>query len=255
LPDNHVEPPDVGVLLTGPNSPRFWTEVGNSVDWVKYVWTGPAPDVLVYLNQVYRGRQFSSQTIYTSITEGVANLKIPDAVCGQVVIHESGPFSPNRAYLQIRREFSEFLVCAAPVGNSFFVTARKIDRFRHVKWWHYLLTVGLLMGLFVTATAYFGQLGGIVCTALVFTFVWSLFRYASQPALSWLGEHLPEVPMIGALYLRWFRPDTYFRQDLHAAFMTLVDNAIRDVVAGLDPAAPIRPATESQSGPILKEPI
>lgn len=241
------------LVLAPPNSPQFWREVGNSFDWVKYVWVGPTPIITVDLNNVYAGRQFSSQTIYEGIIESVAGLKIPGVVIGPQIIHEAGPFSPYRAYLRIRREFSEFLVCAAPVGSSFFVTVRKIDRFPHVKWWHYLIVFVAYSFLSVAATLYFGRLGGLVFTVVLLALIWSLMRYGSHMNASWLGEKLPEIPVIGGLYLRWFRPDTFFRQDLHTAFLSLVDRAIRDVVTGIDPTQPLRPATEYHGGPILKD--
>ena len=253
-PENYVEVPNpVGFLVSPPSVAEFWQEAGKTWDWVKYVWVGPTPNVTVDLNNLYPGLQFSSQAIYEGIIDAVSGLQIPGVVVGPQIIHEGGPFSPFRVYLRIRREFSEFLVCAAPVGKSFFVTVRKIDRFRHVKWWHYLLVFlgySFLSGL---ATLILGPMGGTVFTVLLIALVWSLMRYGSHISTSWLAEKLPEMPVIGGLYLRWFRPDTYFRQDLHSAFLSLVDRAIRDVLTGLDPTQPVRPATERHGGPILKD--
>ena len=216
------------------------------------MWVGPTPNVTVDLNNVYAGRKFSAQAIYEGIIEAVEGLKIPGVSVGPQIIHEGGPFSPHRAYLRIRREFSEFLVCAAPVGNSYFVTVRKIDRFRHVKWFHYFIVFGALVGLVFGSALAFGWEWAWIILVLLLTLAWSLMRYAAQFIRSRLAEKLPEIPVLGALYLRWFRPDTFFRQDLHSAFLTLVDAAIRDVVTGLDPAPPTRPATETHGGPILK---
>jgi hypothetical protein len=253
-PENHVEAPDLAALVTtAPGDPKFWQEVGKAFDWVKYVWVGPTPNVTIDLNNVYAGRRFSSQTIYEEIIRAVGSLKIPGVICGPQIIHEGGPFSPYRAYLRIRREFSEFLVCAAPVGDSFFVTVRKIDRFRHVKWWHYLIVLLMFLNVLTAAVLEFGITGGVVFCALLVSLLWSLMRYASRMVKSWLGEKLPEIPVIGGIYLRWFRPDTFYRQDLHSAFLVLVDEAIRGVVTGLDPTQPVRPATEHHGGPILKD--
>jgi hypothetical protein len=253
LPANHVSP-DLRAFLTGPMSPYFWGELKNTVDWAEYVWTGPKPQVRLHFGQVYPGQQFSSQAIYKDISDAVWKLKLPDTVCHPRIIHEGGPFTPYRTYLQIRREFSEFLVCAAPVGNSFFVTARKIDHFRHVKWWHYLIALNTFAGFLIGSIMNFGALGGSICVALMVSFIWSVFRYAAQTSFHWLNNQLAEIPVLGSLYLRWFRPDTYFRQDLHSAFMNLVDGVIREVVAGLAPQPPMRPETSTHGGPILKTP-
>ncbi len=251
-PENYVEPPNLGKLVTtGPNEAHFWQEVDRTFDWVRYMWVGPTPNVTIDLKNVYPGRQFSPQSVYAGILEAIAGLRIPGVVASPQIIHEGGPFSPYRAYLRIRRELSEFLVCAAPVGNSFFITVRKIDRFVHVKWFHYLFVLAFLAGVVFGSFVVFGNPGGFVFSMILFSLAWSLMRYAAHMTMSWLGEHLPSVPVIGALYLRWFRPDTYFRQDLHSAFLALVDSAIKSVLAGMDPTQPIRPATENQGAPIL----
>lgn len=253
-PENYAEPPNVATLvMTPPHEAQFWQEVGKTFDWIKYVWVGPAPNVTLELNKVFPSQRFSSQAIYEGIIEAVSGLKIPGVVADRRIIHEGGPFSPYRAYLQIRREFSEFLVCAAPVGDSFFVTVRKIDRFPHVKWWHYLIVFFAYLFVSGSATLYFGRVGGGVFNIVLLSLIWSIMRYSSHITKSWLGEKLPEIPVIGALYLRWFRPDTYFRQDLHSAFLSLADSAIQKVVTGMDPTQPTRPATEYHGGPILKE--
>jgi hypothetical protein len=53
-PENYAEAPNVAALvLTPPNQPLFWQEVGKTVDWVKYVWVGPTPNVTIDVNNVY----------------------------------------------------------------------------------------------------------------------------------------------------------------------------------------------------------
>jgi len=79
--------------------------------------------------------------------------------------------------------------------------------------------------------------------------VWSILRSTSVSKKGWMAEHLHEVPILGALYLGWFRPDTYFRQNFHHAFLTLVFAAIKDVVAGLSQPQGI-PNSPTLGGPI-----
>lgn len=252
-PENHVDPPDLTKLLpilSIPTEGPFWTEAGKTVDWLRYLWTGPDPRVEINLRNIYPGVQFSAQMIYQAIIDEVSRLAIPGVQYGREILHESGPFSAYRAYLRIRREFSEYFVCAAPVGSGYFVSVRKIDRFPHVKWFHYL-PVMMLLGLIFLVGLYFnGLLGGLIAMALLVSFGWSLCRYAAHGARSWLSEHLPELPVAGPLFMRWFRPDSYYRQDIHAAFLSLVDSAIRRVVEGLEPAPAVRPPAETLAGPI-----
>ena len=255
-PDNHVDPPDLSKLLpvlSIPESGPFWTEAGKTAEWLRYLWTGPNPKIEINLRNIYPGVQFSAQTIYQGIIDEVARLAIPGVRYGREILHESGPFSAYRAYLRIHREFSEYFVCAAPVGAGYFVSVRKIDRFPHVKWFHYL-PVAMLVGLFFLWGVYLdGLLGGLVFAAVLVSFLWSICRYAAQAAKNWLSEHLPEIPIVAPLYLRWFRPDSYYRQDVHAAFLSLVDSAIRQVLEGLEPAPALRPAPQTLGGPIRSD--
>jgi hypothetical protein len=117
-PENYTEPPNLATLVTtAPSDQQFWQEVGKTFGWVRYVWVGPKPDVKVDLNDVFPGQTCSSQAIYEGIIGAVGGLKIPGVVIGPQIIHESGPFSPYRAYLRIRRHRSG-IPSSLPFGKS-----------------------------------------------------------------------------------------------------------------------------------------
>lgn len=243
-PSNHVDPPDLSKLL--PFLPKaekspFWSEVGNLFAWLRYLWEGPAPEIRINLRNVYPDFQVSPKAVYQGILQEIARKEIPGVRYGEAVLHESGPFSPYRAYLQIRREFSDFFVCAAPVGTSFFVSVRTIDRYPRSRWFHFLYVAFLVFVISFLGFVWDGTAGAIALPILSLSLVWSVCRYAAYSVEGFLSEHLPEVPILGALYLRFFRPDTFYRQDLHVAFLTLVDDVIRKVVEGLEPSPPLRP--------------
>ena len=248
LPDNYVEAPNFKVLLS-PGNEQFFEETVKAYAWLKFLWAGPNPNIAVDFRNVYQGASLSAQTLYQSMMDEVEDLNLPGVVCGPTILHESGPFSPYRAYLSIRREWSEFLICAAPVGSSFLISVRKIDHFPHIKWFHY---IPLFLGLFAAFGTGFvldGLVGGFLVMALIASFIWSLFRYSARAAESWFGKHLQHIPFVAPIYIRWFRPDTFYRQDLHAAFLSLVDTAIKGVVAELDQAQGVRIGTEKQGTP------
>ena len=249
-PENYVPPPNLGELLASPSSEQFWTESETTLKWLWYLWTGPNPSIKVELHNTYPLTRLSAQTIYQNIIDAVEQLKIPGVRYGPRILHESGLFSAYRAYLQIRREFSEFLVCAAPVGESYFLAVRKIDRFPHVKWFHYLPVFGLIGMAFLQGVVLDGLMGGFLVMAMFITLVWTIFRYGSHSARNWFSEHLHEIPWIGPIYLRWFRPDTFYQQDIHVAFLTLVDGVIKTVIANIEQAQPTRPPAGALGGPV-----
>jgi len=192
-------------------------------------------------------------SIYKSIVDEVEKLSLPDVKYGPQILHESGFFSAYRAYLQIRREFSEVLVCAAPVGNAYLISVRKIDRFPHAKWFHYLMLPFLALPAVIIGASMNGFLGAVLVLAIFLALVWSICRYAAHSTETVLADRLPEIPLIGALYLRWFRPDTFYRQDVHAAFVALVDGIIEQVIVSLEEVQTVRPLAEEIPGPVRRD--
>jgi len=253
-PDNHVNPPNIAKMLNvkSPESP-FWSDAANPFAWMRYVWQGPTPQITIDLKEVYPGEKFSAQAIYQEILESVERLGLPGVRYGREVFRESGPFSDFRVYLKITRELSEFLVCAAPAGNSFFITVRKIDRFVHVKWFHYLLALVVLPFPLLICFQFFSLVQSLAIWIVGLGLLSSILRHAAGSKEGWLADHLPEIPVVGAFYLRWFKPDTFFRQDFHHVFLTLVFGAIKDVVAGLSQAQGIRPSPVRQAGPAASD--
>ena len=53
------------------------------------------------------GFQVSPKAVYQGIMDEIAQ-KDSGVSFGEVVLHESGPFSPHRVYLQVRRSFLSF---------------------------------------------------------------------------------------------------------------------------------------------------
>ncbi len=251
-PDNYVEPPK-WISPSPSGSEDLGSQAAHTAAWLKYLWTGPNPNVEVDLRNVYPHTRLSARMIYDSIIQAVERLQVPGIRYGPQILHESGRFSAYRAYLSIRREFSEFLICAAPVGESYLLSVRKIDHFPHVKWFHYLPLFFLLLAAFTKGLIADGLIGGLLVMITLLALVWSIFRYAAYCAMSWLSRHLPEIPLAGPLYLRWFRPDTFYRQDVHCAFVSLVDGAIRQVVSDIEQAQVTRPAAGLVEGPLRRD--
>jgi len=251
-PDNYIEPPNWLNRLFPPPDPAS-NEVDHTLAWLKYLWTGPNPNIEVDPRIIYPHTRFSAQAIYQSIIEAVEKLKVPGVKYGPQILHESGRFSAFRAYLSIRREFSEFVICAAPVGESYLLSVRKIDHFPHVKWFHYLPVFVVLGAAFGWGMTQDGLMGGFLVMGIFLSLIWSIFRYAAQATMNWFSRHLPEIPIVGPLYLRWFRPDTFYRQDVHGAFVTLIDVVVKQLVTDLEQAQVLRPSSGSVEGPVRRD--
>jgi phage shock protein PspC (stress-responsive transcriptional regulator) len=221
------------VELGQPKEPTPWERL-------LLAWHGPPPQVKLETFELHPDRAIAASAVYEALAAAVRRLEVPGVKLTTRPLPEAGPLGADRLYLSVRREFSEFLVCVAPVGVSTFVSVRSLDRFPHVRWLHYLVAFGVFAGLAGALLVALTLLQTLVVLALAVTFLWSVARYAKTSEGGW-AERLPELPVLGPLYLRWFRPDTFYRQDVHQAFTGLVRRAVQGVLAGLDDTQPLRP--------------
>ena len=82
-----------------------------------------ADSILSHWSQGIDGLQASSQAFYDSVLAGLDVYKLKDVKTQRVDFRESGIFSTKREYLQVRRGPHVYHICAAPYGNTFFVSS------------------------------------------------------------------------------------------------------------------------------------
>lgn len=66
--------------------------------------------------------QFSSQEFYASVEHGIKRREVPHALVGTAEYFEGSVVSRRRAYFKVSNGEYIFDICAAPYGNSFFVS-------------------------------------------------------------------------------------------------------------------------------------
>ena len=76
----------------------------------------------------------------------------------------------------------------------------------------------------------------------------------------WLGELMGRlwgffagIPVFGAIMMRLFRPETYYRLDTALMFQELVNSAVQEVVDEIMKAKGIRALSEFERKPILSD--
>jgi len=79
------------------------------------------------------GLQQSSSDFYAASEQHLAEHRLTDVKLERVNLHQGGPFSPKRQYLQITREGHVYHLCAAPYGNGFFVSSW-LGEYEHGFW-------------------------------------------------------------------------------------------------------------------------
>lgn len=153
--------------------------------------------ILSHWLNLIEGLNDSPQQFYTSLEQAIQKRGVPNLKISRVDYKEGGFFSAKREYCRIQRGKLIFDVCAAPYGNSFFVS-----------WW-------------------LGESTSIFWTLILF------------------------VPFFGEVFVRTFKPMTYFRHDTALMFQESVRAAVLEVVDGITKAKGLRALSELERKPIL----
>ncbi len=199
---------------------------------------------------------FSTSTFefYAAVELALKPREIPDYSTSRIDWREGGVLTARREYLRIRRGKLAFDLCAAPFGTGFFFS-----------WWLAALppTHALLWGIRICllsigrvgggAAAYglTGLFWGVVLGVGIAWFLGYLLREGH------LGTEVEDVvlaiPIFGALYERIFKPSTYYKTDTTLMFQSVVNSVVQDVVEQILSSKGLRPLTELERKPIMRE--
>ena len=114
------------------------------------------PENIGHWNGWIGGLQASSKEFYAQVEEAVKARQVPDCKMSRVSFSEGGFFSSSREYLRVTRKDLKFDICAAPFGNSFFVSWRLL--YEHTGLWAFLASIpylGFFFRAFVRPITYY----------------------------------------------------------------------------------------------------
>lgn len=205
------------------------------------------PNILSHWYLLMENFTTSALDFYTSIEASIEHRSLPDLTVSRVTYKEGGVATAKREYLRIQRGSLTFDVCAAPYGNGFFFS-----------WWlasvpgkHALLALaGVLFGSLLAFSVLWQLVGFVLSTLLMpalFVVVGLLVREGAIPG----EETVLEIPVIGWLYERIFRPTTYYALDTALMFQESVRNAVMDVVGELRSEKGLRALSDDEARPRL----
>lgn len=196
------------------------------------------------------GLEGSTLEFYEQLEGALETRDLPDSARSRVDHQESGPLSAKREYLQVRRGRFSFDVCAAPFGAGFFVS-----------WWlgeprpAAALPTIVALAAFGAGVYYLSPIVGLimsvlVCIGVVLAILWIVGSFLPENQ----GEaYIIVIPLVGALYEKVFRPSTYYRQDTALMFQSAVHGAVLEVVDRMTEAKGVRPLTELERKPTMRE--
>lgn len=204
-------------------------------------------DVLSHWYALIPNFATSTKEFYESIERALKDRQVPGLEISRIEFSEGGILSDKREYLRMCRERLVFDVCGAPFGTSYFFSCRFAEIPAVIQFWQLLLLLAMfgICGLlsFIVCVKIFGPLtifvwplGWIVFIALL---IFALCNVSAM-GLNDLDAMLIKSPIVGAIYERWFRKETYYRQDTRIMYCDTVDGIVRAIVEEIAAAKGIK---------------
>lgn len=211
------------------------------------------PEIIEHWYSLALGQQFSVQECYEAIETEVKAQKMPSLRVERVNLAEGGLVSDMREYLRIKRDRHCFDICAAPVGVNFFFSYRNYIEPIVVKLWEFVvLYVVLSLTVWLFVKVFGSYAGSIVFLACCAALVWFM-RHAVGLGMQNLDESLASTFALGPVYEKYFRKDTYYRQDLRIAYSSLVGNIVKQEIERVTAAKGVCLVREYEYSPLFKD--
>jgi len=210
-------------------------------------------DVLDHWISFADGFSLPPQEFYEAVEKELAARKIPSMEMSRVEYAEGGLLSDKRIYLRMIRERLAFDMCAAPFGTSYFFSCRTVHSPPTVRLWHLFVVYVVLNLIAALLLKYLGpEFAAIAFIALLIAIV-ATFRNAVALGLADLDNALMKIPAIGPIYERWFRKDTYYRQDARLVYLKIVPEIIQKVAEEVTGVKGFKLVQQYERAPIFGE--
>lgn len=215
--------------------------------------TASETGVISHWYKLFENFQASPMEFYAAVEAALRPRQIPDASTSRVDWKEGGLFSAQREYLRVTRGRLVFDICGAPFGTGFFFS-----------WWlaklppsyallYAFLIVILTFVLLGTFFDIFGFFLGLFLAVVLWPVIFWLLGKAVQQGKLGSEDDVLTIPGVGWLYERLFNPNTYYKMDTALMFQSAVESAVQEVIGAMTSAKGIRPLTELERKPIMRE--
>lgn len=209
-------------------------------------------DVISHWYTLVPNLPLSVSEFYTRLEEELKARKVPGLEMSRVLFAEGGPLSADRTYLRMQREALVFDICAAPFGTSFFFSCRFGEVPVAVTIWHLLslvFAVGVLLYIFLKL---WSALGFVLFILTMASLIYVL-RNAVALGLKDLDGALIKMPVVGPVYMRFLRKETYYRHDTRLMYCDTVNQLTKDAVQAVTGANGIELIRFNEYSPLLEE--
>jgi hypothetical protein len=220
-------------------------------------------EVLQHWIAFVEGFQLSPSEFYDRVERELKVRQVPGMEMARIEFSEGWVLSDKRVYLRMVRERLVFDVCAAPFGRSFFFSCRFAEIPAEVHLWQLaILLVSMpVLGLWVwftlvMATRILGLLGLVmaVCTWIALPpLALYVMRNAVAMGLKDLDATLIKSPVVGSMYEKWIRRETYYRHDTRLMYLDIVESVVRNLADEAVTAKGVQLVRQYEQAPILGE--
>ena len=215
----------------------------------------PTSGVISHWYHLIENFQASPLEFYGSVERGIQARQIPEAVNSRVDFGEGGVLSARREYLRIMRGRHVFDICAAPFGTGFFFSWWLSERPNSLT---PFVVIGFFLGILIVGGFLMSQMGFFQGLFVLLVGILGLFAIVQslvkQGTLAQdVEDAFLEVPFLGPIYEKIFKPMTYYRMDTALMFQESVRRAVADAVDELTKTKGVRALTELERKPIIKE--
>lgn len=210
-------------------------------------------EVLDHWIAFVEGFSLTSAEFYESVEQELKAREVPGMDMSRVEFSEGGVLSDKRTYLRMIRERLVFDVCAAPFGKSFFFSCRMAEIPAVIKLWQ--LVILFVTGLVITGLTWklAGFFDGSFWLLVAFCFLIYTLRNAVAMGLSDLDATLIKSPIIGPVYERLFRAETYHRIDTRLMYLQIVSTVVRRLADEAVAAKGVKLTPQYELAPVLGE--
>lgn len=210
-------------------------------------------DVISHWYALLPNFQASTQEFFSDIEKEVAARQVPGLVISRVDFSEGGALSAKREYLRMTRERLVFDICAAPFGTSYFYSLRFAELPASVRLWHLIVVFFAVIFSFPLAWSMFGfwtgsffLVAGLVGGILV-------ARNSVSMGMKDLDSMLLNAPIIGGIYERFLRAETYYRVDTRMMFLETIDAIVKMKVEEVTAKNGVHLVSIKQHAPLFEE--
>lgn len=197
------------------------------------------------------GFQFPPSEFYEAVEQRLQQRELPGLELSRVEYAEGGLLSMKRVYLRMIRERLAFDTCATPFGKTYLFSCRTTRSVPVIQLWHLLVLLGLGGGTHFGLMAWLGiKYGSLAFATLLLAILWTL-RNARVLRIGDLDKLLLNTPVIGPIYERWIRKETYYREDTRLAYLHLVPKIIQELAEEVTAAKGAKLTRQYENAPIF----